>query len=241
MASGQHILIVDDDPDIRITIVRILERDGYRVTEAENGEQMRRHIAEQDIALIILDLTLPGEDGLTLARKLTRNTDIPFIMLTGRDDIVDKVVGLEIGADDYITKPFHARELAARIGTVLRRAAGKEPHSPALETSPKGDIIEFGEWRFNTTSGHLVSTQDQEVILTTYEFQVLAALASRPNRPLSRDQILDFVADRDWDPFDRSIDVLIGKIRKKLNDSPKAPTYIKTMRNLGYMFIGSKA
>ncbi len=238
MANGERILIVDDDPDMRATVGRILERDGYRVSEAADGRQMRRSIAEQDIALIILDLSLPGEDGLTLARDLTGSTAIPFIMLTGRNDIVDKVVGLEIGADDYITKPFHSRELSARVGVVLRRSAdkGKRPSSPAA--TPQGDIIEFGEWIFDPGNGQLVSRRGREVILTTFEFQVLAALTACPNRPLSRNQILDMVAGREWDPYDRSIDVLIGKIRKKLNDDPKAPAYIKTLRNLGYMFIG---
>ncbi|HER26145.1 MAG TPA: response regulator [Rhodospirillales bacterium] len=238
MAKGLHILIVDDDADLRLTVGRILQRDGYHVSEAENGDQMREIIAEHDIALVILDLMLPGEDGLTLARDLTSNTTIPFIMLTGRGDVVDKVVGLEIGADDYITKPFHGRELTARIGTVLRRSSARAApsHSPAAAKT-KPDIIEFGDWIFNTNNGNLVSRDGQEVILTTYEFQVLAAMATRPNRPLSRDQILDLVGDREWAPYDRSIDVLVGKIRKKLNDNPKSPKYIRTMRNLGYMFI----
>ena len=238
MPNGEHILIVDDDADIRATVGRILERDGYRISEAEDGAQMQRQITDHDISLVILDLNLPGEDGLTLARNLTSKTTIPFIMLTGRDDVVDKVVGLEIGADDYITKPFHARELTARVGTVLRRSAGKKAQTAAAVSAPHGDTLNFGEWKFNPTNGHLVSSSGVEVTLTTFEFQVLGALASRPDRPLSRDQILDFVADREWAPYDRSIDVLIGKIRKKLNDDPKSPKYIKTLRNLGYMFIG---
>ncbi|MDH5232094.1 MAG: response regulator [Gammaproteobacteria bacterium] len=238
MLAGKQILIVDDDEDIRITIGRILGRDGCSVSEAGNGDEMRSIIAANNIDLIILDLMLPGEDGLSLARDLSGN-NIPFIMLTGKDDVVDKIVGLELGADDYITKPFHARELTARVAAVLRRIGVGMQQDSSTATPSEDKIISFGEWSFNPTTGHLVSNDGNEVTLTTFEFQVLAVLATRPNRPLNRDQILDLVAEREWDPYDRSIDVLIGKIRKKLNDDPKNPKHIKTLRNLGYMFIGS--
>lgn len=235
MADPIQILIVDDDPDIRLTVARILERNGISSKEAGNGEEMRRQILKEMPDLVILDLMLPGDDGLTLARELRGNSDIPIIMLTGKGDVVDRIVGLEMGADDYVTKPFNSRELLARVKSVLRRRR-RPPKTSAPEDTPK--LLEFNGWTLNLDSQRLISPDGEPVALTTYEFQVLSVLAQRPNRGLSRSQILDLVADREWDPYDRSIDVLIVKIRRKLNDDPKSPTCIKTLRNFGYMFIG---
>lgn len=234
MVNLSHVLIVDDDPEIRLTVARILERDGITTTEAGDGEEMRRRISEQEPDLVILDLMLPGDDGLTLARELRVNSNIPIIMLTGKDDVVDKIVGLEMGADDYVTKPFHSRELLARVKSVLRR----QPPPSAGEPEDTRNLVEFHGWVLDLDSQGLTSPDGTPVGLTSYEFQVLSVLAQRPNRGLSRNQILDLVADREWDPFDRSIDVLIVKIRRKLKDDPKNPTCIKTLRNFGYMFIG---
>lgn len=196
---------------------------------------MRQQLDTQHIDLVVLDLMLPDEDGLALARHLNSN-NVPFVMVTGKDDVVDKVVGLELGADDYITKPFHARELTARIGMVLRRLGAKQ-EKPSSDAPDDNTTVKFNEWSFNTVTGELVSNEGEKVPLTTYEFRILAVLATRPNRPLSRDQILDLAASREWEPQDRSIDVLIGKLRKKLKDDPKSPQYIKTLRSQGYMFI----
>lgn len=231
------ILVVEDDPDMRETVCTALLRDGYRVQEAEDGRGMRRVMAECHIDLVILDLVLPGESGLDLARELRSSSDIPLIMLTGKDNVIDKVVGLEIGADDYITKPFYARELVARIGTVLRRTNSNtgrtEPNSGEASTS----MIRFGDWQLDLFGQRLTSANGDVVVLTSYEFLVLSALAQHSGKALSRDQILDLVADREWNPFDRSIDVLIGKIRKKLGDDSRNPQFIRTIRNIGYMFV----
>lgn len=237
MTSNETILVVDDDPDMRRMICKALAREGFRSEEAGNGAQMRESLANRSIDLVILDLMLPDEDGFSLARSIRSESSLPIIMLTGRDDVVDKVVGLEVGADDYMTKPFHPRELSARVRTVLRRSQGA-PKPPAGTQKQEKNTVRFGEWTLNLTGFKLLAPDGEEVALTTYEFQVLSVLATHPNKVLSRDQILDSVADREWTPFDRSIDVLIGKIRKKLNDDPNRPSFIKTIRNMGYMFIG---
>ena len=239
MASGTVILVVEDDPDMRETVCTALLRDGYLVQEAGDGPGMRSVLAQFHVDLVILDLVLPGESGLDLARELRSSSDIPLIMLTGRDNVIDKVVGLEIGADDYITKPFHARELVARIATVLRRArsnTAKVEPDPG-EASP--GMVRFGDWQLDLFGQRLTGSSGDAVVLTTYEFQVLSALVQRPGKALSRDQIMDLIADRDWNPFDRSIDVLIGKIRKKLGDDSHNPNYIRTIRNIGYMFVAN--
>lgn len=237
MTSGTVILVVDDDPDMRETVCMALLRDGYRVQEAEDGRGMRGILEQFHIDLVILDLVLLGESGLDLARELRNSSDIPLIMLTGKDNVIDKVVGLEIGADDYITKPFHARELVARIGTVLRRARSNtgKVGPDSGETSP--GMIRFGDWQLDLFGQRLTGSNGDVVMLTTYEFLVLSALAQRTGKALSRDQIMDLVADREWNPFDRSIDVLIGKIRRKLGDDSRNPQFIRTIRNIGYMFV----
>jgi len=239
MASGATILVVEDDPDMRETVCASLVRDGYRVEEAEDGPSMRRALAQYHIDLVILDLVLPGESGLDLARELRSGSDIPLIMLTGRDNVIDKVVGLEIGADDYITKPFHARELVARIGTVLRRSAANAGRIEGDTGAASSNQFQFGDWQLDLSGQKLRRVDGSAVTLTTYEFRVLAALVQRPGTALSRDQIMDLVADRAWNPLDRSIDVLIGKIRKKLEDDPRDPRFIRTVRNTGYMFVGN--
>lgn len=239
MAPGAAILVVEDDPDMRETVCTALLRDGYRVEEAEDGRAMRRILAQEHIDLVILDLVLPGESGLDLARDLRNASDIPLIMLTGKDNIIDKVVGLEIGADDYITKPFHARELVARIKTVLRRSRANEGKMEPESMGTWSGIFRFGDWQLDLSGQRLTGIDGAAVILTTYEFRVLSALVQRPGKALSRDQIMDLVADRAWNPLDRSIDVLIGKIRKKLGDDSRDPRFIRTVRNTGYMFVAN--
>lgn len=237
MDAEEIILVVEDDPDMREIVCTSLSHDGFRVLEAGDAAEMRSVLAQSDIDLVILDLILPGESGFDLARELRKNSDIPMIMVTGRGDVIDKVVGLELGADDYITKPFFPRELVARVRTVLRRTRPKLRGMPlnSVKTSPQ--TIRFGSWILDLSGQRLMKSTGESVMLTTYEFQVLSVLAQRPGKVLSRDQIMDLVAEREWNPFDRSIDVLIGKVRKKLGDDSRDPRFIRTVRNMGYMFL----
>ncbi len=230
------VLLVDDDPDMRDTINNILARDGFSLRFAENGTQMREKLQEQRPLIVLLDLVLPEESGLDLARELKTNYNLPFIIISGKDDVIDKVVGLEIGADDYITKPFHARELIARLNTVLRRINNRvlETHD---ETTNKDNAIQIGDWTFDHQRQLLQLGDAAPVNLTTHEYRVLDALVNSAGKILSRDSIIDIVSGRDWMPYDRSVDVVIGKLRKKLKDDPACPVYIKTIRNAGYSFV----
>jgi DNA-binding response OmpR family regulator len=198
---------------------------------------MRRAIADGAFDLVILDLTFPtGEDGMSLARGLRAQYDVPLIMLSGKCDTIDKVVCLELGADDYVTKPFEPRELLARIRTVLRRTAGRSRPEWVDAASEDDGVLRFEGWRLDLGRRELSNAMGEPVRLTSQEFQLLATLAARPGRPLSRDQILDLIANRPWTPYDRSIDVLIGKLRRKLGDEPRRGRLIKTVRSIGYMF-----
>ena len=236
MASKQTILIVDDDARLRKTIREVLTSHNFKVEEAANGVEMRQLMEAKSIDLLLLDLGLGEEDGLDLAREIRKRSDIPVIMLTGRSDVIDKVVGLEIGADDYIVKPFHNREMIARIASVLRRS-----QSAAVEdgTLPSADdhVARFKGWELDLSSQLLTASNGKNVALTAYEFRILALLVRNSKRILSRDRILDLARGQDWYPNDRSIDIIIGKLRKKLGDHPANPNYIKTIRNSGYMFI----
>jgi len=233
--ASERILVVDDDPRICRLLGRYLEREGYRVDSAAGGQTMWRALKSKTYNLVILDLRLPdGEDGLSLARKLRSQTDLSLIMLTGRSDCADKIVGLEIGADDYVTKPFDRRELLARIRSVLRRSTVRA--SAQRARPPDEAILEFAGWTLDMNRRELTGSDGTPVSLTSYEFELLAAMAQHPSRVLSRDQIMDLIAHRDWQPLDRSIDVLVGKLRRKLNDDPHNPHLIKTVRGVGYLF-----
>lgn len=236
MPNSRSILVVDDDAAMRELLRDVLEDAGFRVLEASDGDATRARLAEQPIDLLLLDLLLDGENGLNIAREVVATNDTPVVIVSGKDDVFDKVVGLEIGAYDYITKPFHPRELVARVENVLRRrySAFSKSDEPL-----NGEAVHFNGWSLNTSTGQLIDPTGASVPLTSYEFQVLSVLANHPARILSRSQILDLVADREWDPLDRSLDVLIGKIRKKLGDDPRDPAFIRTMRGIGYMFVAS--
>lgn len=237
MTDRESILVVDDNPDMRKTICKILERNGYRVTEAEDGIQLHQALAENTIDLLLLDLVLGKDDGLKIAQEIQNDSNMPIIIISGKNDVIDKVVGLEIGADDYITKPFHARELIARVGSVLRRyqKSNQKPSTRSKLLDRKSAT--FSGWLLDLTGGRLTSPEGRTVSLTTFEFQVLTIFIEHANQTLSRDQIMELATSREWSPNDRSLDVLIGKIRKKLNDNPKNPEYIRTIRNRGYIFI----
>ena len=215
---------------------RLLKAEGYAVETAPNGYVMWRVLRAKSFDLVILDLRLPGgEDGLSLARRLRAKSEVSLIMLTGRSDAVDKVIGLELGADDYVTKPFDRRELLARIRSVLRRSATRQG---AIESGSRADsAVRFHGWTVDLEQREVISPEGVPVELTFYEFELLATLVRRPQRVLSRDQILELIANRHWRPYDRSIDVLIGKLRHKLSDDPRHPRLIKTVRGIGYTFM----
>lgn len=229
-AVKEDILIVDDDPRLCRLLERYLVREGYSASSTHTCANAREQIENSPPSLVLLDVVLPDSDGLSLLRELRSDTAIPVILLTGKTDIIDKVVGLELGADDYITKPFEERELLARIRTVLRRFSGTvNTEAPSTSSS-----LTFADWRLDVGAQELTSPVGASVSLTTYEFRLLKALAEVAPRVLGRDQILDVVAGRDAMPLDRSVDVLIGKLRKKIEKNPKTPVIIKTIRGSGY-------
>ena len=226
-----HILVVDDDPEIRQLLRTYLEKNGLRVTTAGEGSGMWKALDQSHIDLIVLDLMLPGADGMELCRTLRVHSKIPVIMLTARGDEMDRILGLEMGADDYLAKPFSARELLARIKVVLRRTRDM----PIDQLADAPEQLIFSGWTLDTRTQHLTSPQGVVVPLSNLEYQLLHVLLTHPNRALSRDQLLDFTQGRGGGPFDRSIDVLIGRLRKRLGDDVKQPELIKTVRGRGYL------
>ena len=226
-----HILVVDDDPEIRHLLQSYLEKNGYQVSTAAEGGGMWQALERSRIDLIVLDLMLPGVDGLELCRNLRARSRIPVIMLTARGDEMDRVLGLEMGADDYLAKPFSSRELLARIKVVLRRVRDL-PIDPLAETPDK---LAFSGWVLDTRTQHLTSPEALVIPLSNAEYRLLQVLLSHPNRVLTRDQLLDLTQGREGGPFDRSIDVLIGRLRKRLGDDAKQPELIKTVRGRGYL------
>jgi len=230
MKPEPHILIVDDNQDIRELVSRFLIKEGYRTSQASEGRSMRKVLKDASIDLIVLDLMLPGEDGLSLCRELRVNSNIPIIMLTAKGEEIDRIIGLEMGADDYVAKPFSARELLARIKAVLRRTqtiskkSGLAPH------------YQFAGWTLNTATRELVSSDDVVVPLSTGEYNLLTVLIERPKHVLDRNQLLDMTRGRSYDAFDRSIDTQVSRLRHKIEDNPKNPELIKTVWGGGYIF-----
>lgn len=236
--SSDNVLIVDDDPRICNLLSRYLRQEGFTTITAHSGSEMWGKIEAEDPNLVILDIKLPDNDGLTLARELRNRSSIGIIMLTGKSDPVDKVVGLELGADDYITKPFDQRELLARVRSVLRRTNSEQQANgtPQEKSNQDPNCASFDGWVLNFTEHTLTGPDGENVHLTSYEFQLLEALVVRANRTLSRDAILDLIAGREHHPQDRSIDVLIGKLRRKIEKDPKNPSMVKSIRGVGYKF-----
>jgi len=232
-SNGAHIVVVDDEPEIRATIEEYLQMQGYRVTQATGGEDLRRIVAEEDVQLAILDITMPGEDGLSLARFLREHTSTGILMLTASGETVDRIVGLEMGADDYMAKPFDLRELLARVKAILRRAAA--PAVAGIETAPT-TRISFGQCLLDLDAHKLFDADGAEIRLTAMEFDLLKAFAEHPNRVLNRDQLLEMAHSRSWEPFDRSIDIRIARIRRKIEQDATKPQVIKTVRGAGYVF-----
>jgi DNA-binding response OmpR family regulator len=235
------ILVVDDDPEVRAVLRRLFELEGYTVAEAGDGRQMRAEIDAGQVGLVTLDLNLGGEDGLALAREVRSGQNVPIIMITGKDDPVDRVVGLELGADDYITKPFHLREVLARVRAVLRRYAGSHdqhgpPASPNCATESHGGALTFEGYVLRPDRRELTGPDGAPVALTTAELNMLLMFAQRPARVLSRDNIMDLLKGQEWSPLDRSIDTLVARLRKKIEIDPDHPRLIKTVRGIGYAF-----
>jgi two-component system, OmpR family, response regulator len=237
MNTTPHLLIVDDDKETCTLLSRFLTRHGYRVSVAHYGRAMVQALETARINLIILDLMLPGEDGLTLCRRLRADSTVPIIMLTAMGEETDRIIGLEMGADDYLPKAANPRELLARIRAVLRRSGAPEL---GLEAT-KSRILEFGGWRLDVTQRQLFSPDKALVPLRASEFDLLLALAERPRRVLTRDQLLDLSRGRAAGSFDRSIDVLISRLRRKIEADPKEPAFIRTVRSGGYVFAAAVA
>ena len=231
METPARILIVDDDREISSLLAEYLEKNGYRSATAGDGKAMWKALDDHRIDLIVLDLNLPGDDGLTLCRNLRARSSIPVIMLTARGEPVDRILGLEMGADDYLPKPFEPRELFARIRSVLRRTQAL----PGLPHAPEPQMLRFAGWTMDTTARHLVNPQGIVVALSGAEFRLLKIFLDHANRVLSRDQLLNLTAGRDADPFDRSIDLQISRLRQKLGEDARSPQIIKTVRNEGYV------
>ncbi|MGE3920207.1 MAG: response regulator [Gammaproteobacteria bacterium] len=235
MEKNLTILVVDDDTEIRDLLAKLIEKYGFKVYVAADAGQMWHFLDDLTVDMVILDVMLPGEDGLSLCRKLRQKSSVPIIMLTAAGDETDTVVGLELGADDYIGKPFNPRELVARIKAVLRRTSDAIPlQIDAADAS--GKILEFNKWVLDTATRQLFSPDKVEIFISSGEYELLTAFLERPQQILSREQLLELTQHRNAGPFDRSIDVSVSRLRQKIELSPKKPTLIKTVRGGGYMF-----
>ena len=235
----KHVTIVEDDPDVRALLAHSLGMDGYKVTALETGAEIETVLTANPADLVILDVGLPGMDGLTITQKIRRHSDVAIIIVSGRGDLADRVVGLEIGADDYITKPFEPREILARVRSVLRRG---RRHADAPQQPDSGHVVfKFADWSLDVTAQVLAGADGQPVPLTSGEFRLLEALVTRAGRVQSRDQLMDVCYGNDSPAFDRSIDVCVARLRKKLLDNPRNPATIRTVRNGGYIFAARVA
>ena len=242
------ILVVDDDAQVRRMLRRLLEGEGYSVIEASDSGEVLGALGAGNVDLVTLDLNLGGDDGLSVARQIRAGSDLPIIMITGKGDMVDRIVGLELGADDYIAKPFHLREVLARIRSVLRRAmangTGRGGPSPAPGAAPANPATErktfsFGGWVLDVDARELFGQDGKPCHLTTGEFDLLQVFVRHPNHVLTRDQIMDKVKGHDWTPTDRSIDNQIVRLRKKIEVDPRNPRLLKTVRGAGYCFTAT--
>jgi two-component system phosphate regulon response regulator OmpR len=232
--AGERVLIVDDDADVRESTGEYLSGHGFRIAYAVDGDEMRKAIASAAPDAVLLDLNLPGEDGLSLARWLRRNHDVAIIMLTGAAEVVDRVVGLEVGADDYLAKPFDLRELRARLRSVLRRTH-RGADAPAPASGPQ-KRVRIGRCELDLAT-HQLFGPEGEISITHMDFELLKVFAQHANRVLSRDQLLTLTQNREWEPFDRAIDIRIARLRRKIEADPEKPSVIRTVRGAGYMFV----
>ena len=238
MPDSGCVLIVEDDAAVRDMLAEYLASHGYAVQQADDGTAMRSEIERNPPDVVLLDVRLPGEDGLTLARYLRERYDVGIIMVTAAGEVIDRVVGLEIGADDYVTKPFDPRELLARLKSVMRRMQAK-PAAEAATHAPKR--VPIGRCQLDLGSHQLFDGEGQEVPITTMEYELLKTFVEHPNKVLTRDQILTLTRNREWEPFDRSIDIRIARLRRKIEVDPDKPQAIRTVRGAGYMFVPARA
>lgn len=243
MEATGRILVVDDDPDVRAMLREYLSNHGFEVAEAEGGAAMRAALARAEPDIVLLDLRLPGEDGLALARYLREHYTVGIVMVTAAGEVVDRIVGLEMGADDYLAKPFEPRELLARIKGVLRRVQAARSGVPAPAAAPaggqsaQGGRMSVGPCHLDLHSHRLFDGAGQELPLTAMEFELLRVFVDCPNQVLSRDRLLTLTRNREWEPFDRSIDIRIARLRRKIEPDPERPRFIRTVRGAGYMFV----
>jgi two-component system torCAD operon response regulator TorR len=240
MGRDYHILVLEDEPATRAMLASLMEAEGFRVTTAESGAQAHEMVAQYRFDLVLLDLNLPDDDGLYIARELRAKSDVGIIMLTSRKEDIDRVIGLEMGADDYVTKPFFPRELVVRVKNLLRRLnvprAGRRTDGP-----PGSELRHFDGWEMDLAKRALLNPQGGEVNLTRAEFDLLTALVNSAGRVLSRDQLLDAIGSQFWTPVDRTIDVLVSRLRRKMEADPKSPVMILTSHGYGYKFAPSVA
>jgi DNA-binding response OmpR family regulator len=232
-ALQPHVLALDDDASVRQLLVDYLGENDLRVTAVANGRELSDVLARESIDVVVLDLRLPGEDGMQIARRLREDSAIPILMLTGRSDDADRVMGLELGADDYLTKPFNSRELLARLRALIRRSRA---HSTVADAIAKVRIYRFGHWELNIGLRRLRDAQGRQVELTNGEFSLLTAFLSSPQRVLTREQLLDLSRLHNAEVYDRSIDTQVLRLRRKIEADPAHPAYLKTERGVGYLF-----
>lgn len=233
MSNAANILIVDDDHGIRDLLGKFLQTHGFAVSLAKDGEEMKNNLQSDQVDLVILDIMLPGEDGMSLCRYIRASSNIPIIMLTAISEEIERILGLEMGADDYLSKPFNPRELLARIKAILRRS--KQQNNDEQPQKTKHLVYQFSGWKLDKTARRLTSPDNMEITLSSGEFNLLLAFLDRPEQVLSRDQLLDLTKNRMAGPFDRSIDIQVSRLRHKIEDDHKNPQIIKTVRGGGYV------
>jgi two-component system phosphate regulon response regulator OmpR len=242
MPTNGRVLIVEDDPSVREMLAEYLGVHGYDVVQADRGTAMREAVEKSLPDVVLLDVNLPGEDGLTLARFLRERFDVGIIMVTGAADVADRVAGLEVGADDYVTKPFDLRELRARIKSVLRRMQARAPAGPTSAVDGVASSrVPVGICTLDLGSRQLFRADGHEIPLTAMEFDLLKVFVGRPNQVLNRDQLLTLTRNREWEPFDRSIDIRIARVRRKVEADPEHPQAIRTVRGTGYMYVPAQS
>ena len=238
MARMPRVVVVDDEPELRKILSDYLGRHGFSVRAVADGDALDASLATEDADLLILDIAMPDEDGLSITRRIRGRSSVPILLLTAAADLVDRVVGLEVGADDYVTKPFDLRELLARVRALLRRSG--RPRAEAAPAKAPTALVQFGMVKLDMDARQLLQDDGKAVALTSMEFDLLNAFAQNPNRVLTRDRLLDLAHHRDAQPYDRSIDIRIARLRRKIEPDPSKPQVIKTIHGTGYMYVRSK-